>query len=706
MAVIQAQPNGGGGGGAGRGGAPLNLLIVDDDDVDRERLLRLLAASSLRVQAREASSGAEALALVRTERFDCVVLDHHLGDANGADLLGPLKRAARTDCPVIMVTGAGSEELAVQAFQHGAADYLPKLQLSRDRLQHAIERSVQQHLLEAEVAELNRRLAQRVDEQAEAIRQRDRDLRSILDNVPALVASWDAQRCIRFGNRAYLEWFGIDPRDVPGLHIERVLTPEQYAASRAHVDAVLAGEPQRFSRTMSSRSAQRLDPAQPPLQRHLQVEFLPERGEGGAVVGFYVTLTDVTPIVEARDAAEDAARTKSAFLANMSHEIRTPMNAIIGLSRLALEVDLTPAAHAYVDKVHTSAVALMGILDDVLDYSRIEAGQLRFEQLPLSLADTLERVADLFNARIEQKGLSLAIDIAADVPPRVLGDALRLSQVINNLVGNAVKFTERGGIRVAVERTADPQRLRFAVNDTGIGIDPTQQAGLFEAFSQGDGSITRRFGGSGLGLTICKRLVELMDGEIGLASAPGLGSQFWFTARLPAVAEAAPAAAPSSARMPALLPATAALPAELSEQELADAGKPLRGRRVLLAEDNELNQIVALEFLRLLEMDVAVAADGAQAVAAMQQAPAGHFAVVLMDLHMPVMDGLEATRRIRALPSGAGVPVIGMTAAAMADDRARCFAAGMVDHLAKPVMPEQLLEVLLRWVAPKPAAPH
>ena len=676
-----AQPNG------GAGGAPLQLLIVDDDDVDRERLLRLLAASSLRVQARQASSGAEALALVRAERFDCVVLDHHLGDANGADLLGPLKRASRTDCPFIMVTGAGSEDLAVQAFQHGAADYLPKFQLSRDRLQHSIERSVQQHQLEAEVAELNRRLAQRVDEQAEAIRQRDRDLRSILDNVPALVASWDAQRCIRFGNRAYLEWFGIRPDQVPGLHIERVLTPEQYAASRAHVDAVLAGEPQRFSRTMTGRGGQG--------QRHLQVEFLPERGEGGRVVGFYVTLTDVTPIVEARDAAEDAARTKSAFLANMSHEIRTPMNAIIGLSRLALEVDLPPTAHAYVNKVHTSAVALMGILDDVLDYSRIEAGQLRFERMPLNLADMLERVADLFNARVEQKGLTLSIDIAADVPPQVLGDALRLSQVINNLVGNAVKFTERGAIRVAVERTAEPDRLRFAVNDTGIGIDPAQQAGLFEAFAQGDGSITRRFGGSGLGLTICKRLVELMDGEIGLASAPGLGSQFWFTARLPAAAPqvAEPAAAPPP------------LPAELSEEQMADAGRPLRGRRVLLAEDNELNQLVALEFLRLLEMEVTVAADGAQAVAAMQQAPAGHFAVVLMDLHMPVMDGLEATRRIRALPHGAGMPIIGMTAAAMADDRARCFSAGMVDHLAKPVMPEQLLEVLLRWVAPQPAQP-
>jgi len=696
MAVMPRSPSGP----PGPAATPLQLLIVDDDDVDRERLMRLLAASSLRIQARQAASGAEAMAMMRAEHFDCVVLDHHLGDVNGADLLGPLKRAARADCPVIMVTGAGSEELAVQALQLGAADYLPKLQLSRDRLQHAIERSVQQHHLEAEVVELNRRLARQVDEQAEAIRQRDRDLRSILDNVPALVASWDAQRCIRFGNRAYLEWFGIRPDQVPGLHIERVLTAEQYAESRPHVDAVLAGEPQRFSRTMTGRGGQ----GQRLSHRHLQVEFLPELGEGGKVLGFYVTLIDVTPIVEARDAAEDAARTKSAFLANMSHEIRTPMNAIIGLSRLALEMELQPTAKAYVDKVHTSAVALMGILDDVLDYSKIEAGQLRFEQVPLSLADTLERVADLFNARIEQKGLTLAIAIDADVPPLVQGDALRLSQVINNLVGNAVKFTERGAVRVSVQRTADPERLRFAVNDTGIGIEPAQQAGLFEAFAQGDSSITRRFGGSGLGLTICKRLVELMQGEIGVASAPGLGSEFWFTARLPAAVASPPAAVPvsaaaTSARSPAVLPV------ELSEQEIADAGKPLRGCRVLLAEDNELNQIVALEFLRLLEMEVTVAADGAQAVAAMQKVPPAHFAVVLMDLHMPVMDGLEATRRIRQLPSCDGVPVIGMTAAAMADDRARCFAAGMVDHLAKPVMPEQLLEVLLRWVAPKRPGP-
>jgi PAS domain S-box-containing protein len=682
--------------------APLNLLVVDDDDVDRERLLRMLRGSSLQVQAHEAASAAEAMAMVRTHRFDCVVLDHHLGDASGAELLATLKRDGGADCPVIMVTGAGSEQLAVHALQQGAADYLPKFQLSREGLQRSIERSMQQYRLEAEVATLHHRLSQRVDEQAAALRQREHDLHSILDNIPSMMAYWDAGQRIRFGNRAYQQWFGLRTDQIPGLHLAQVLDAEQYETWRAPVEAVLRGEPQRFALTLHGSDGS--DGSGP---HHVQIELRPDRSEQNRVLGFYASLTDVTAIVDARHAAEVAARTKSSFLANMSHEIRTPMNAIIGLSRLALEDELPPTAKAYMDKVHGAAVALMGILDDVLDYSKIEAGQLRFETVPLSIADTFERVADLFIARIEQKGLRFIAEIRPDVPPQVLGDALRLSQVINNLVGNAVKFTERGMVRLTVQREQAPagkgggERLRFAVSDTGIGIAPEQRADLFEAFAQGDGSITRRFGGSGLGLTICKRLVEMMGGEIGVNSAPGLGSEFWFTATLPA------APAPQAGNGARLRPAAGALAAaahamllgpEPSEAEMMGAAQPLHGLHVLLAEDNELNQLVAVEFLRRMGLQVTVAADGAQAVAAVQQGGNDHFAAVLMDLHMPVMDGLEATRRIGQLREGALLPVIGMTAAALSDDRARCFAAGMVDHLAKPVMPEQLLEVLLRWV--------
>ncbi|WP_395699490.1 response regulator [Aquabacterium sp.] len=778
---------------------PLHLLVVDDDDVDRERVLRLLAGSPYLVHARQAASGAEALAAVREQRFDCVVLDHHLGDTTGAELLPQLRAETRSEVPVIMVTGAGNESLAVQALHQGAADYLPKPQLSRQSLVHSIERSLERQQLKREVAQLQQQLERRLDEQAATIRQRERDLHNILDNAPAMIGYWDAELRLRLGNKAYQQWFGVRPEQMPGLPIQQLLDAARLREAWPHIQGALSGAPQRFERRMPG--------AGDAAAGWAQVEYRPDVDEDGRVLGFYVTLIDITPVkaaqaraeellrfseavihtapvgisvyqadgqcvitnavaahlaglslaemrlrnvrgsaawqqtgllaqadatladglprqlalawpavgpraaahvevslarvdrggrphllvmarditeqrqvldamAAARDAAEDAARTKSAFLANMSHEIRTPMNAIIGLSRLARDEALAEPARTYVDKVHASAVALMGILDDVLDYSKIEAGQMRFEQLPLDLTELLQRVAGLFIARIEQKGLHLQVDRAHDLPRGLVGDALRLSQVLNNLVGNAVKFTERGGIAVLVWQdgpVADGQvRLRFEVRDSGIGIEPAQQAALFEAFSQGDSSITRRFGGSGLGLAICKRLVEMMGGEIGVDSTPGVGSRFWFTARL-AVADVAELAPPVAPPEPGVLPP---------------------GLRVLLVEDNELNQMVASQFLQRLGAVVALACDGAQAVALVRQAGAGSFDAVLMDLHMPVMDGLEATRRIHALPGCAGLPVIGMTAAALPEDRARCIAAGMVSHVAKPVMPERLLQAL------------
>ncbi|WP_290642204.1 ATP-binding protein, partial [Aquabacterium sp.] len=231
-------------------------------------------------------------------------------------------------------------------------------------------------------------------------------------------------------------------------------------------------------------------------------------------------------LVNARNTAQEAARITSAFMANMSHEIRTPMNAIVGLSRLALEEALPPAAYGHIERVHDSALALMGILDDVLDYAKVEAGQMMLEQTDIDLEETLQRVADLFSGRMAQKRLHFSIELVEPLPTHIIGDPLRLSQIINNLVGNAVKFTDKGGIHLVV--CAEGDMLRFAVRDTGIGIDPERRQALFAAFAQGDVSITRRFGGTGLGLAICKRLVEMMEGQIGVQSSLGQGSEFWF----------------------------------------------------------------------------------------------------------------------------------------------------------------------------------
>jgi PAS domain S-box-containing protein len=529
--------------------------------------------------------------------------------------------------------------------------------------------------LRSNVENLERRV---VDRTAEINRQKQY-FESLVDVSPVAVITMDPDERVSAWNPAATTLFGYLPEEAIGRSIDDLILRSEALIEEGHKlsrEATERGRAQRIGRRLR-KDGTALD---------VEILMVPLVVDGEHL-GFYAIYHDITELQAARRDADSANQAKSSFLAAMSHEIRTPMNAVIGMSGLLLGTTLDDEQRDFAESISVSGEALLTIINDILDFSKIEAGRFELEFVPFDLRKTVDDATDLIRPTATRKGLELVLTLAGEPPPMLLGDAGRIRQIVLNLLSNAVKFTGQGRVEVTVRTTTANGRWQvdIAVTDSGIGITPEGMSRLFQSFSQADASIARRYGGTGLGLVISRRLAELMGGTLTANSAgiPGQGSRFDL---------AFPAEAAS-------VEAVAAKSADRARGEAVASFVGDQALRVLLAEDNAMNQKLALRLLKNMGIAADVAANGLEAIEAVEREP---YDVILMDVQMPDLDGLEATRRIRTAAPTHRPWIVAMTANAMEGDREACLEAGMDDYLSKPIRPEALATALGGAAARRP----
>lgn len=602
-----------------------------------------------------------------------------------ASLAGGWALARRLAFPVRALVAATSEIAAGNLARRVAADSSDELGVlagafnaMAGRIQDTVSSLEGMNLeLDRKNAALEQEIAQR--EQAElALRQREEHISLITNSLPAIVAHVDADRRYLFVNKTFKEWFGCGPWEVVGLHAREVLGEQAYRDFTPHVERALRGEQASFEGAIPANGG----------VRHIHVSLVPHADDRGRVDSYFVVAQDITQrkhmeqeILLAKEQAEAANTAKSEFLANMSHELRTPLNGIMGMLQLMSMAPLDPEQHGYAEAALQSCRRLARLLGDILDLSKIEARKLRLHQAEFDLGDVLASVEDLFLPPARQAGLGFSIIRHKGVPGRLIGDEHRLRQVLFNLAGNAVKFTTSGKVEIEVSSLppAGPSeaRILFTVADTGVGIPDKEMERVFDPFTQAEGIYVRQRQGAGLGLSIVKRLVELMGGALAVSSEEGAGTTFFVSLPFKNVAQ------------------QSVEPAPLAQSE---DGLGIANGRALVADDDAVSRMALVRFLELRGHKVFAAQDGKDALEILKS---NDIDIIFMDVQMQEIDGVEATRQIRreiAFKGKASVPIVAVTAYAMPGDREKFLAAGMDGYLEKPVDLEKLDQTLQRFL--------
>ncbi len=624
----------------------LRILIVEDDIVDRMTISKTLRSCDFSTELYFAEDAEDAIVQVSANAFDCVFLDYNLPGSDGISALKEISNQS-PDSLIIIMTTHGVIHNAVDAMRNGAHDYMTKDEIQKDRCMQKLVSVYQAREQRLKKQQLERKLKETQDQ-----------LQTVINTSPIVLFSLNKDGHFILFDGKGIAPLGFQSSDIVGKHISFLSTTVPMAESL-------------YLKGLAGESGNVVVHAG---EFYFEIFYSPTYDEFDRVKGVTGVATDVTNLTRAKKMAEEAAEMKQHFIANMSHEIRTPMHAIISMSGMMLKTSLSNEQEFYAAQIQKSSSNLLVIINDILDFSKADLGKMTFERTAFGLSDISMQTIELFSNQALEKSLSLSIEVDPMIPAAVVGDPTRLTQILNNLINNAIKFTEKGSIKVRLmtkKLQHDQVVVGFEVTDTGIGIPKQSIEQIFDSFKQASNDTTRKFGGTGLGLSIVKRLVELQGGKIFVRSTPGKGSSFFFDITYDITDE------------------SKLLRPSVSEVDSIS----LDGMRILVAEDNNVNQFIAKKLLGDWGVEVHLAENGRIALEHLRE---NQYDIVLMDIQMPEMSGYEATELIRKdiCERIRNTPVMAMTAHATQSEMERCIVSGMNGYISKPYSPETLKKTI------------